>query len=62
MQSKRWSLRLDEDTRKLLDLLAEQMQRSRASVIKVLIRDAAKPLQQSNKKTRKPQLNAPARS
>ena len=42
MQTKRWSLRLDAETRKLLDLLATEMQRSRASVIKVLIHQAAK--------------------
>lgn len=42
MQTKRWSLRLDAETRKLLDLLATDMQRSRAGVIKVLIHQAAK--------------------
>jgi predicted transcriptional regulator len=42
MQSKHWSLRLDPETRKLLDTLSERMQRSRANVIKVLIHQAAK--------------------
>lgn len=44
MNTPRWSFRLDPDTRKLLDLLAAHERRSRASVIKILIQDAAAPL------------------
>jgi predicted transcriptional regulator len=54
MNTPRWSFRLDPDTRKLLDLLAAHERRSRASVIKILIQDAAKQLPAASQLQAKP--------
>lgn len=40
MQSKRWSLRLDDETKRKLERLAKRQQRSMSNVIKVLIHEA----------------------
>lgn len=62
MQTKRWTLRLDPETRKLLDGLAKEMQRSRAGVIKVLIHQAAKtPISAKQRKTKNTPIPTVAR-